>query len=91
MQLLLLCISILNQFLYNEIIENALDIYIYTAVHSIYIKTVSSWRLLSTLMNQIELVYVPFGHSLLDFCPRPARKETYIPLRYAREAKCLLS
>ena len=28
MQLLLLCISILNQFLYNEIIENALDIYI---------------------------------------------------------------
>ena len=42
----------------------------------IYIRTVSSKRLLSTLMIQFKLVYGSFGqskmHSTLDFCPRPA-------------------
>ena len=53
--------------------------------HSIYIKTVSSSGLLSTYLIQLKLVYGPFGqsnmHSTLDFCPRPARKETNVPLQ----------
>ena len=39
---------------------------------------------MSTFLNQIKLVYGPFGqnnmHSTLDFCPRPARKEANVPL-----------
>ena len=49
-----------------------------------YIRTVSSWRLLSTLLIKFTLVYGPLGqskmHSILDFCPRPARKEINVPL-----------
>ena len=37
---------------------------------------------MSTLQNQIKLVYGPFRqsnmHSTLDFCPRPARKKTNV-------------
>ena len=40
--------------------------------------------LASTLLNQLKLVYRQFGqsnmHSTLDFCLRPARKETNLPL-----------
>ena len=60
----------------------------------IYIRTVSSHRLLSTLLIQLKLVYWPLEqrnmHSSLDFCPRLARKETNVPLP-KREAKSLLS
>ena len=52
--------------------------------HSIFIRTVSSYFLLSTLLIQLKLVYGPFGqsnkYSTLDFCPRPARKETNVPI-----------
>ena len=52
--------------------------------YSIYIRTVSSSRLLSTLLIQYKLVYGLFGqsnmNSTLDYCPRPARKETNVPL-----------
>ena len=48
--------------------------------HRIYIKTVSSKCLLSTLLIQFKLVYGPFRkskiNSTLDFCPRPSKKET---------------
>ena len=59
--------------------------------------------MLSSLLNQIKLVYAPNGqsnmNSTLDFCPRPAKKETNVPLKitsrvlrhYIREAKSLLS
>ena len=55
----------------------------FTYFHSIYIiRTFSSQ---STLLLQFKLVYRPFGqsnmHSTLDFCPRPARKQTNVPLR----------
>ena len=50
-----------------------------TLFRSIHIRTVSSWRLLSTLHNQMKLDEGPFGHSnmqsTLDFYHRPARKE----------------
>ena len=40
---------------------------------------------MSTLLNQFELVYVPFGlsnmHSTLAFCLRTARKGTNVPLQ----------
>ena len=40
---------------------------------------------MTTLLIQFKLVYGPFGqsnmHSTLDFCPRPARKETNVLLR----------
>ena len=53
-------------------------------IHSIYIRTVSSYHLLSILPNQLKLVYGLFGQSnmyaTLDFCPRPARKETNVSL-----------
>ena len=48
-----------------------------------FIRKVSSYRLLSTLVNQLKLVYGPFGmsnmHSTLDFCPpdQPGRKLMY--------------
>ena len=52
--------------------------------HNTFIRAVSSWRLLATLLIQFELVYRPFGRSnmqsILDFCPRPAKKETNVPL-----------
>ena len=52
--------------------------------HSIYIRTVSSYCLLSALLNWFKLVYGPLGQSnmpnMLYFCPRPARKETNVPL-----------
>ena len=39
---------------------------------------------MSTLLNQFEIVYGPFGqsnmHSTLDFCPIPARREVNVPL-----------
>ena len=46
--------------------------------HSIYIRTVSFYSLLSTLLIQFKLVYRPFGQSnmqmQLDFCPdQPGR------------------
>ena len=41
--------------------------------HSIYIRTISSWRLLSALLNWFRLVYGPIGqinmYCTLDFCP----------------------
>ena len=41
--------------------------------HGIHIRTVSSWRLLSALLNWFKLVYEPFEqsnmHRTLDFCP----------------------
>ena len=50
--------------------------------------------LLSTLLNQLKLVYGPFGqsnmNSVLDICPRPAREETNVHLHMI-EAKSLLS
>ena len=53
-----------------------------TTVH-VCIRTVSSYRILSTLI-QFELVYGPFKqrniHSILYVCPRPARKEMSVPL-----------
>ena len=56
----------------------------FTYFHSIYIRTFSSYRLLFTLLIQFKLVYGPFGqsnmHSTLDFCPRPARKQTNVPV-----------
>ena len=56
----------------------------YTFGHGIYIRTVSSKCLVSNLLIQFKLVYVPFGqskmHLMLDFCPRPARKERNVPL-----------
>ena len=49
-----------------------------------YIRTVSSQRLLSTLLIQIKLVYGLFGqsnmHSTLDSWPRPDRRDTNVPL-----------
>ena len=52
--------------------------------HSMYIRTVGSQRLLSTLLSPNLSVYGPFWQSImqstLDFCPRPARKETSVPL-----------
>ena len=63
----------------------------------IYIRTLSSYQLLSTLLIQFKLVYEPFGqsniHSTLDVCPRPVsdqprRKRMY---HYITEAKSLLS
>ena len=40
--------------------------------------------LLSTFLNQLKLVYGLFGqsnlHNAIDFCPRPDRKETNVPL-----------
>ena len=53
-----------------------------TSRHSIFIRTVSSQRLLSTLMNQIKLV---LGRAtctvhLISAQTRPARKETNVPL-----------
>ena len=45
-----------------------------------YIRTVSSWGLLSALPIQFKQVYEPFGqsnmHSALDFCPRLASRKT---------------
>ena len=53
-----------------------------TLSHSKYIGTVGSYRLLSTLLSQNLSVYGPYWqsnmHSTLDFCPRPARKETSV-------------
>ena len=50
----------------------------------IYIRTVSYLRLFATLLIELKLVHGPFGrsnmHSTLDFCPRPAMKETNVPL-----------
>ena len=50
--------------------------------HSIYIRTVTSYHLLSTLLIQIWLFYGPSGqdnmHSTVDFYPRPVRKETNV-------------
>ena len=66
-------------------------------IHSIYIRTVSSYHLLSILPNQLKLVNGLFGQSnmytTLDFCPRPARKETNLRgmYHYIRETKSLLS
>ena len=73
-------------------------------VHSIYIWTVSSKQLLSTLLIQFELVYGPFGqtwaiwidmgqkntHSTLNFFPRPSRKGKQM-YHYIRKNRNLLS
>ena len=54
------------------------------ACHSIYIRTVSSQCLLTTLLNQLKLVYGPFGqsnmHSTFGSCSRLPSKETNAPL-----------
>ena len=67
----------------TTIISSKLPLLSITKKHSINIRTVGSYRLLSTQPNQIKLVYWSFGqgkmHSKLDFCPRPARKETNVP------------
>ena len=51
---------------------------------SIYIRTVSSWHLLSSLPNKLKQVDGPFGksnmHSTHDFCPIPPRNEMNVPL-----------
>ena len=48
--------------------------------HIIYIWTVSSQPLFSTLLNQIIFVYVSFIHSKLYFCPvQPGRNRMYVP------------
>ena len=51
----------------------------------VYIRTVCFQCLWSILLNQLKLVYGPFGqsnmHSTLDFCSRSARKESNVPLR----------
>ena len=56
----------------------------YVQCYSIYIRTVSSLRLLSNFLIQFKLVYGPVGqsnmHNTLDFCPGPARKEMNVPL-----------
>jgi hypothetical protein len=75
----------------NESSEN-----VFAKKHSVYIGTVSSWRLLFTLPNQFKLVYGPFWqsniHRTLYFCPRSTRKVTNVPLHtYLRESKSLLS
>jgi hypothetical protein len=45
------------------------DMYSKVAMHSRYIRTVSSYRLLSTLLNWFELVYMGFfGRAKLNFC-----------------------
>ena len=48
--------------------------------------------MLSTLLNQIKLVYGQIGqsnmHSTLDFSPRPARKERNVPLQDKLRAYC---
>ena len=48
-----------------------------------------SYPLLSIFLNQLKLVYGPLGqsnmNSTLDFCPRPARKETNVPLNKVSE------
>ena len=52
--------------------------------HSIYIRTVNFYGLLSIFLIQFKLDYGSFGqsnmHSMLDFCTRPARKEINVPL-----------
>ena len=49
--------------------------------HSVYITTVSSYSLLSTLLTRFKLVYRHLGqsnmHSKLDFCPR---KDMNVPI-----------
>ena len=61
-----------------EIFE--LHFYVKSTVN--YIRTVGSKQFLSTLLSPNLYVYGPFWqsnmHSTLDFCPRPARKETNI-------------
>ena len=46
--------------------------------------------MLSTLLNQIKLDFEPFEqsnmHSTLDFCLRPARKETSVKFIYSKKA-----
>ena len=49
----------------NESSEN-----VFAKKHSVYIGTVSSWRLLSTLPNQLKLVYGPFWQSNSGFLPQ---------------------
>ena len=52
--------------------------------HSIYVRTVSSLPLLSTLLIHFKLVHVLFDqnnkNNTFDFYPRLARKETNVPL-----------
>ena len=57
---------------------------------TVYIRTVRFQHLLSTLLNQLKLVYGPFGqrnmHSTFDFYPTPARKEANV--QQISEAYC---
>ena len=62
-------------------------------LHSIYIRTVSSYHLLSTLLNQLKLVYGlavwAEQHAHYTFAPdQSGRKQMY---HYTRIAKSLLS
>ena len=61
----------------------------YDIIHSIFMRTG-----LKLYFAEPKLVYEPFGqinmHSTLDFCPRPARKKTNVPL-HKRIARSLLS
>ena len=47
--------------------------------HSIFIRTISSWHLFSTLLNPVKLVYALLGHSnmhsVLDFSPQISQEE----------------
>jgi hypothetical protein len=66
-------------------IASPIIVEIYVTRNSIYISTVSSNHLLHTLLIQFKLVYEMYGQSnrhrsTLVFYPRPARKETNIPL-----------
>ena len=58
--------------------------------HSIYIRAVSSYQLLSALNNWFKLVSGQFEqsnmHRTFDFCPRPARTQ-WISLLYRRLQK----
>ena len=51
---------------------------------TVHIWTVRFQHLLSTLLNQLKLVYGPFGqsnmHSTLNFCPKATMKEINVPL-----------
>ena len=59
----------------------------------IYIRTVSSYRHLSALMNKFKLDNWLFGqsnmHHLLDFYPRPTWKETNVPLHKLSRSLCI--
>ena len=57
---------------------------IFCKIHSIYFRTVSSYYLLSALVNKFRLVYGPFMHCIFNFCPDQISQEG-IELTKAKE------